>query len=126
MANLWYDLGGTRLTPELPVDRQEEALADTLDMAPGNRRHYVRATRRRVTWTLRYGAADEATWASWRTAAQAAELGATLTEPDGTAFTVKTLSFSDGPMATTITSGAGTTSAVGTVTRDLVLTVESL
>lgn len=126
MANLWYDLGGARLTPELPVDRSEEALADTLTMAPGNERHYVRATRRRVTWTLRYGAADEATWATWRTAAQAAELGVTLTEPDGTAFTVRTVTFSDTPTATTIASGSGTTSAVGTVTRDLVLELRSL
>jgi hypothetical protein len=126
VANLYYDFAGTRLTPELPVDREEQPLADTLDMAPGNRRHYARPTRRRVTWTLRYGGADEAMWATWRTVAQAAELSVAMTEPDGSAFTVKTLSFSDTPIATTITSGSGTTSAVGTITRDLVLTVESL
>jgi hypothetical protein len=126
MANLWYDLGGTRLTPELPIDRNVEALADTLTMAPGNERHYVRSTRRRVTWTLRLTGADEATWATWRTAAQAAELGVTLTEPDGTAFTVKTVSFDDGISVTVVTSGSGTTSATGTAERDLVLTLRSL
>lgn len=128
MSNLRYTLNGSHLTPAIDgISRTEETLRDTLDMAAGNRRHYIRATVRRVSWSLSYPGADEDTWAIWKAAAQAAQAAAvTLTEPDGTAYSVVCTAFDDPVVNSAITSGSGTTSAVGTVERDLTITLESL
>jgi hypothetical protein len=126
MSNLWYDLAGYKLCPDFATDEGEEPLRDTLPMAPGNERHYQRATLRRYSGTLTYDGADEATFATWLAAARAAETGTTLVTPAGHTYTVVTVSFRYPPTSTTVASGSGTTSATGTVERNLSLELKSL
>lgn len=127
MANLYYTLAGYALVPSVEgAGRTATPLRTTLEMAPGNQRHYQRPAARRIRWTLPRPGADEAIWATWRAAALAAELGATLIEPDGSTYTVALVSFADPPTGSTIASGEGTAAATGTIERDLTMELETL
>lgn len=126
MSNLFYTLGAYVLCPSFSIDEGEEVIRDTLTMAAGNERHYQRATARRYTATLLYAGADEATFTTWLAAARAAETGVTLTNPIGQSYTVVTVSFRYPVVSSVVTSGSGTTSATGTIDRDLTLELRSL
>lgn len=122
MANLWYTLNGTKIFPAINgLVRDVEPVEETLPMAAGNDRVYHR--RERVRWTFTRPRADETTWGQWKAIPRNTAI--TLTEPDGTNYTVKVERFSD-PISATKPDNPGSATATGPVWRDLTLEVRQL
>jgi hypothetical protein len=120
MANLWYLLNDVKLFPALPVERTVELIEEVLPMAAGNERSYYRGAL--VQWTLTHPVADEAEHAEWLSAAVRGT-ALPLVEPDGTTATVRVTGWDDPIVETAPTSGAGTSTATGTITRSITLTL---
>lgn len=118
MSALRYSVDGALLNPEHPTDRRVEPRGVVLEM-PYNDRFYSRGET--VTLTLRDGNADEATWAIWKAIRRTVEIA--VIEPDGTNLLMRVTAWEDSIVGSTPTANEGTTSATGTVTRALALTL---
>jgi hypothetical protein len=126
MATLRYTVNGVHLLPALPVERSVSINRTSLRMLSGNQRDYLRPASDTVKWVLTLPDADEAEHAAWlgvMTAARASTV--LLVEPGGGSYLVVCVGWADPLTRTLPTSGAGGSSATGSIYRDLTLELES-
>ncbi len=116
MAISPYTLNGQTIDPAINgLERTVTPIRVTLEMAPGNNRHYHLGER--ISWTFKRPKASNAIWTTWKAAAPR-NASVTLVEPDGTSHTVVITGFSD-PISKTEVSA-------GNIYRDLTITCETL